>query len=340
MEIICITPLKHQKELYKLLKKFGKIIYKPEISKFELKKILDRNKNIRSIFCNPNKQNYVLDKEILANSGIRVINTASTGLNHINIKDCIKLNINIISLKNDFRLLKKLPSTSELAFSLMICLLKKINQSFESVKKNNWNYEPFVGNELSSLSVGIIGFGRLGNFMSNFCKSFGMKVYIYDPYKKTKKFINSSLNSIAKNCDVISIHVHVKDDTTKIISSKFLKKLEKKPIIINTSRGEVVSEKDIIIALKKDFISGYGTDVIEDEFGEIRNSPILKGIKKKLNILVTPHVGGMTWQGQRRAWIWSISKFDFINKFIKRNLRNDELFKLDNIYKKKQKVYE
>ena len=48
----------------------------------------------------------------------------------------------------------------------------------------------------------------------------------------------------------------------------------------------------------------------------------------------------MTWQGQRRAWIWSISKFDFINKFIKRNLRNDELFKLDNIYKKKQKVYE
>ena len=84
--------------------------------------------------------------------------------------------------------------------------------------------------------------------------------------------------------------------------------MEKNSYIINTSRGEIVNENDIIQSLKENQLKGYATDVIEDEYGNKKNSPILNGVKEGLNILVTPHVGGMTWEGQQKAYMWSINK--------------------------------
>ena len=83
---------------------------------------------------------------------------------------------------------------------------------------------------------------------------------------------------------------------------------KKKPIIINTSRGEIVNENDIIWGLKNKLLSGYGTDVVESEFSSIKKSPIIKNVNK-LNIIVTPHIGGMTYQGQLRAWNFAVEKF-------------------------------
>ena len=82
---------------------------------------------------------------------------------------------------------------------------------------------------------------------------------------------------------------------------------KKKPIIINTSRGELVNEQDIIWGLKNKIISGYGADVIEKEFIGINKSPIIKNINK-YNIIITPHIGGMTYQGQLRAYNYAINK--------------------------------
>ena len=89
---------------------------------------------------------------------------------------------------------------------------------------------------------------------------------------------------------------------------KTLGKLKKNSYIVNTSRGEIVNEKDIVQSLRDGHLKGYATDVIEDEYGNRENSPILKGVKEGLNIIVTPHVGGMTWEGQQKAYMWSISK--------------------------------
>ena len=132
--IICTTPIHHLKGLKRNLEKKGKLIYKPNINKKELKKILKENNKISVIFCNPNRQGYILNREILENSSVKLINTASTGLNHINQDDCKTLGIKILSLTKDFKLIKNLPSTSELSFGLMINLLRKILQAFKSVK--------------------------------------------------------------------------------------------------------------------------------------------------------------------------------------------------------------
>ncbi len=306
--IICTTPIDHLVGLKKKLKSRGKLIYKPNIKRLELKKILTKNRNITKIFCNPNRQGYVLDSNILKNSSINLINTASTGLNHINLKDCKKLKIKIFSLKNNRKLIRQLPSTSELAFGLMINLQRNIIQSFNSVKNKRWDYSPFIGNELASLTIGIVGLGRLGNLMAKFAQAFGMKVFYYDPYKKTKKYKKVNLKKLIKVSDVISLHAHVYTETKNIINKKILELAEKKPVIINTSRGELVNEKDIIWALKNKKISGYGTDVIETEFININHSPIIRNISK-YNIIVTPHIGGMTHQGQLRAYNFAVEKF-------------------------------
>ena len=100
-----------------------------------------------------------------------------------------------MSLTKDYKLINQLPSTSELTFGLMINLQRKIFQSFNSVKKNHWDYSSFVGQELASLTIGIIGLGRLGKFMANYSKAFGMNVIFCDPFKNSNKFKKASLKN-------------------------------------------------------------------------------------------------------------------------------------------------
>jgi D-3-phosphoglycerate dehydrogenase len=91
--------------------------------------------------------------------------------------------------------------------------------------------------------------------------------------------------------------------------NKDLLGLTKKDLyIINTSRGEIVNENDIVDALSNNQLTGYGTDVIEDEFSDLTKSPIIKALNKGKNIIVTPHIGGMTIEGQTKAYKWAINK--------------------------------
>ena len=164
MKIICITPIEHLDGAYEKLNSFGDLIYLPEITKDELKKTLF-DKSFKYLFTNPNKQNFILDKEVLGESNIKVINTASTGLNHIDMNYCEQHGIDVWSLKNDYELINNLPSTSELAFGLMMSLLRNIPKSFNSIKSYNWDYEPYVGHQIKGKTIGIIGYGRLGKIM-------------------------------------------------------------------------------------------------------------------------------------------------------------------------------
>jgi len=306
--ILCITPVKHLKGVYEEMTKYGSVIYKPDITEVQLKRILCKNKKINIIYCNPNRQNFKLNKKNLNQSSLKAIFTASTGTNHIDINFCKSKNIKIISYKKDKKIINKLPSTSELAVGLMISLIRNIPKSFDAVKKKSWDYYPFIGRELSSLTIGIIGYGRLGKFMAKFCKGLGMQVLISDPFAKSKKFTKLGLQNLIKKSDVLSLHVHLNYNTHKMINKNNLLKSNKKPYIINTSRGEVVNEKDIYHLLKKKIISGYATDVLEHEFGRLDKSYIFKGLKENLNIIVTPHIGGMTFEGSKRAWMNSMKK--------------------------------
>ena len=307
MNIAVITPVLHLDGIKELLESKGQVWYCEHGSKEEVRELLLKER-IDVIICNPNKQDYYIDKELLEQTNVSLINTCSTGMNHIDVEYVESKNIRVYNLKTDFELLNKLPSTSELALTLMLSLLRKLIPSVNSVKNYQWDYEPFVGRMASELTVGIIGYGRLGKMMASFCKPLCKEVLIYDPYVMNSEYRNASLEELLANSDVISLHVHVKEDTKYMINKDLLAKTKKSPYIINTSRGEIVNELDIVEALKNNTISGYGADVIEDEFGSIEQSPIIRAMLQGYNIIVTPHTGGMTKEGQQLAFTWAINK--------------------------------
>lgn len=298
MKILCVTPVKHLAGLFEDMEKLGDVDYFPDLKMDDFTPIDVSSYDV--IFCNPNKQNYILDYKILNGFNGKIV-TASTGLNHIDVEYCEKVGIQVISHTEDYDLINQLPSTAELAFGLMISLMRNIPKSMSSVSSGDWNYEKFIGNQLFGKTIGIIGHGRLGSMMNRYCDAFGMNVQIFDPPKGHNNFDVSS-------CDIISLHVHSTKNTIKMINDDFIESMKTESYIINTSRGEIVDEFSIVKAMKNGKLSGYAADVISDEYGNRENSIIIDSMNSGMNIIVTPHVGGMTWEGQYKAYKAAIEK--------------------------------
>ena len=305
--ILCITPVKHLKGVFEKLSEFGKIIYIPDISKQELIEFLKIN-NIPCLFTNPNKQGFILDSEVLQYGNLKIINTCSTGLNHIDIDYCRENDIDVWSLTSDYELINDLPSTSELAFGLMMSLLRNIPNSFVDVKNGNWNYEPYIGHQIKGLTIGIIGYGRLGKIMKQLFKGWGVDVLVNDPYDDCIGCNKVDKENLLKHSDVVFLHVHVTNETKEMVDEFFLSQMKKNSYLINTSRGEIVDEKAIMKYIKNRSLKGYGTDVIRDEFGAASTSELVK-FSQNNNVIITPHLGGMTIEGQTKAYMWAVSKF-------------------------------
>ncbi len=310
-KILCITPINHLDGVYEKLESYGDVIYKPDITKQELKILLDTS-GANYLFTNPNKQNFILDRKVLENSNLEVINTCSTGLNHIDLNYCEENNIDVWSLKKDYELINDLPSTSELAFGLMMSLLRNIPKSFHSVRDGNWDYAPYVGHQIKGKTIGVIGYGRLGKIMCRLFDGWGVKVLVDDPYeykidKRDSKVLRKRL---LNSSDVVFLHTHVTDETRGMVDDEFLSQMKQGSYLVNTARGELVDEGSIIKSIEQGHLKGYGTDVIKDEFGDIQNSKLVEfSINPNNNVVITPHIGGMTIEGQTKAYTWAVRKF-------------------------------
>tara|TARA_B100000424_G_scaffold36466_2_gene24712 strand:- start:4248 stop:5195 length:948 start_codon:yes stop_codon:yes gene_type:complete len=311
LKLLVITPLKHLDGVYESLESMENITdlyYEPDVTKDELKKLLIET-NADYLFTNPNKQNFILDRDILKGSSVIGINTASTGLNHIDLDYCEQNNIEVVSHKNDLELINDLPSTSELAFGLMMSLLRFIPTSFHSVKDGNWDYEPYVGHQIKGKTIGVIGYGRLGKIMCRLFDGWGVDTFVYDPYVHVEKDLGVDLNTLLDESDVIFLHMHVTDETRGMVDEEFLSYMKEGSYLINTARGELVDEEAIIESIKCGHLKGYGTDVIKDEFGDIQNSKLVKfSMNPNNNVVITPHIGGMTIEGQTKAYHWAVNK--------------------------------
>jgi lactate dehydrogenase-like 2-hydroxyacid dehydrogenase len=302
--LLLITKIDTIKNLQSKLKKKYKILYLPNATLNKLNLISKDEKNkISAIFTNPNKTKIKLDRKVLNKfPNLEVICTASTGLVHIDLELCKKKDIKLISLTKDQRVLKNISSTAELAFLFMMLSARDVINSSKDVIKGNWDCEKFVGQQINYLKIGVIGFGRLGKMFANYAKTFGAKVYVYDPFiKNTDKYSGyyfvKSLKTIAKKVDIISLHVHVNDQTKEMINKKFFSNCNHNIYVINTSRGEIINDTDLLSFLKKNKKSKYLTDVLNDEINGLKNNPIFKALKNKNfknQILITPHIGGMT----------------------------------------------
>ena len=291
-------------------KKFSKIYLKNFSSKKNLinfLKIKKREKNpINVIFTSfgilydQSITKYLDDKK-------KYLVSPTTSITHID-RSKIERNTKIIYLdkKNFGHHLKKIPSTAELTVMLILMLLRKALQATNNVKKNLWDRDAFVGNQISDKKVGIIGFGRIGKIVSKILKSFGAKIYVFEKYnsKASNRYKKANMNFIFSKCDIISVHIDSRKENFNLIGKKFINKMKKNAIFINTSRGEIVNEKFLISTLKKKKIAGAGLDVLEGDSAwgkKIQNNKIINYFKKNNNLIITPHLGGNTLEASNKT---------------------------------------
>lgn len=316
-KLLITTPVDHLDGfLNKVKKNFEIVKYFKNPS---IKDVLKNIKHSNYIFTNPNMSKFKINKEIIdAGEKLKCICTASTGTNHIDMKYANKKNIKVLSLKKYKKILEKIPSTAELAFTLMMVSLRNIIPASESVLKYKWSYLNFIGEQLKDKKIGVLGFGRLGKLFANFCLQFGAKVYFYDPFKKNsekniKKVFN--LEKFLKMIDVLSIHIHLNENTKHFVNKKIFSHMKKDILIINTSRGEIINEDDLINFMRKNLKSKFAADVISHELGNIKKSKLIKYFKKnKKRFILTPHLGGSTYQAQKIAYFKSLESLIKIDK--------------------------
>jgi D-3-phosphoglycerate dehydrogenase len=254
-----------------------------------------------------------VDKDFLKKATkLKVILSPSTGVDHLDINEIKKKNIKLITITKEIKLLETFSATSEIAFALILNLYRNIIPANKSALNGIWAREKFSGRQLLGKTIGILGLGRLGVITARIALGFGMKVVAYDIKKKNIKGVKMlSMNKLFKMSDIVSVHVHLNSKTAGLIDRKFLTAMKKNSILINTSRGAIINEKDLLHVLKRKIIAGAGLDIINGEWlskKELLEHKLINYARKNNNLIILPHIGGSTIESIVGARIFICNK--------------------------------
>ncbi|MEM6700927.1 MAG: NAD(P)-dependent oxidoreductase [Bacteroidota bacterium] len=245
---------------------------------------------------------FKIDETVLSeNTRCKIIATPVTGIDHIDEILCKELNIRIVCLRGEREFLKKVRATAEMSIGLALSIMRKIPQAFEAVKQGNWERDWFRGNELYDKTIGIIGYGRLGAIVAEYAGVFGMKVVAVEPREEVKRQYSQvefldSLEALASRSDLISLHVDYKPQTHHLLKESFFKSCKPSAFFINTSRGGIVDEKALLVALEQKWIKGAALDVLQNEPHIDQNNPLVAYAEVNDNLMIVPHIGGNTYE--------------------------------------------
>jgi glyoxylate reductase len=245
-----------------------------------------------------------IDKEIIDIAGpkLKIISTFSTGFEHIDIDTARMKGIKIGYTGDSLT-----ETTADLTFGLILGIGRKIVEADKFVRelkwKNGWSPELMLGTDIHNKTIGLIGFGKIGQSIAKRAIGFDMKI-IY--YKRNKNIVNSNnnLKEKVKFCelkellsisDYIVICCSLNKESFHLIDIEKIKNMKKTAFIINTSRGKIIKEKDLAFALRKKYIAGAALDVFEKE-PITQNNPLIK----MKNVILVPHIGSASYDTRRK----------------------------------------
>jgi glyoxylate reductase len=194
-------------------------------------------------------------------------------------------------------------TTADLAFSLLMAVARRITESAEYVKAGNWTTwgpQLMLGNDVWGSTIGIIGFGRIGQAMARRAKGYGMKVLYHSRTRKLDVEASigveyASFEEIYRNSDFISLHSNLNPSTKGLIGKDEFEQMKPNCILINTARGGVIKTDDLIGALENGQIGGAGLDVTDPE--PINMDSRLLKLK---NCIIVPHIGSASHKTRNR----------------------------------------
>ena len=229
--------------------------------------------------------------------GLKVIARAGVGLDNVDIPSATTAGVMVVNAPTS-----NIVSAAELAISLLLASARFISPAHAALKNGKWARSKYTGAELFEKTLGIVGFGRIGQLVATRMQAFGMNVIAYDPYLAPARAAQLGaklvdLDELLKNSDFISIHLPKTKETANLIGKDALAKVKPTVRIINAARGGVLDENALYEALKEGRVAGAGLDVFATE--PCTDSPLFT----LDNVVATPHLGASTDEAQERAGI-------------------------------------
>ena len=234
---------------------------------------------------------------ISAAKGLKVIARAGVGLDNVEIPAATAAGVMVVNAPTS-----NIVSAAELAIGLLLASARSISPAHAALRGGKWARSKYTGAELFEKTLGVVGFGRIGQLVAHRMQAFGMDVVAYDPYLQPAKAAQLNvklveLDELLKVSDFITIHLPKTKETANLIGTEALKKVKPTVRIINAARGGVLDESALYEALKNGKVAGAGLDVFATE--PCTDSPLFT----LDNVVATPHLGASTDEAQERAGI-------------------------------------
>ena len=230
---------------------------------------------------------------------LKAIARCGVGLDNINVAYAKNKNIVIINAPGS-----NADTVAEHTLALMLNLQRNLFNSIHAVKNNNWDFRKnYIGDEIRGKTLGIFGMGNIGQRVAKLAAAFGMEIIYTGPNKKDLPYTYFSLNGFFKKSDIISLHLPLNNDTRNLFDKNAFEKMRPHTLIINTSRGAIIDENELINYLKNKKIGGFAADVLTTE-PPAEDSPLLK----MSNVLITPHSASLTARTYNYMCVYTIGK--------------------------------
>ena len=243
---------------------------------------------------------------------LRVIGSPSTGVDHMNLVAIRDRGIACFDIAKEYDLLNSFSATSELTFGLILALVRRLPEAVNAASSGDWARERYCGFQLLGKTLGILGLGRLGTISARIGRGFGMRVIAHDIRDLSPDGVEmADFDTLLREADVLTIHIHLNDDTRGLIDAAALNRMKLGAIVINTSRGAVIDEAALLQALHDGRLGGVGLDVIDGEWlgeAELAKHPLIAYARENENLLITPHIGGSTVESIQEARIFMARK--------------------------------
>lgn len=230
---------------------------------------------------------------------LRVVGRAGVGVDNVDVETATRRGVLVLNAPGGNTV-----STAEHAFSLLLCVARKIPQADASLREKRWSRKDFEGVELYSKTLGVIGMGRIGSELSRRAIAFGMRVVAYDPYLSAARArslqveLVEELDDLLATADFISFHTPLTAETRHILDSARLSKTKRGVRIINCARGGLIDEIALTQALQDRHVAAAALDVFE-----IEPLPADSTLRSAPNLILTPHLGASTAEAQESVGI-------------------------------------
>ncbi|MDX1972609.1 MAG: phosphoglycerate dehydrogenase [Candidatus Sumerlaeia bacterium] len=229
---------------------------------------------------------------------LRVIGRAGVGIDNVDVAAASKRGIVVMNTPGGNTI-----STAEHSIAMLMSAARKIPAADASMRQGKWDKKSFMGVELRGKTLGILGFGRIGQEVAARMKGFQMTILAYDPFVTPDSMNHAgvspaTVDEICRNSDFITIHTPLSAETKGLINAERLKTMKKTAILVNCARGGIIDEQALAEALKAKTIAGAALDVFESE--PIPENHILRSTD---NIVITPHIAASTVEAQENVAI-------------------------------------